>query len=43
MAPGLTMIGLYRRSGPERIPQMDDFFVAQMDDVLVENSRAAGE
>src|SRR5215211_5597254 len=25
-APGLTMIRLYYRDGPERIPQMSDFF-----------------
>jgi hypothetical protein len=36
VAPGLTMIGLYRRGGPERIPQIDDLCIAQMDDVFAE-------
>src|SRR5918995_7039335 len=29
-APGLTMIRLYYRDGPERIPQMSDFFAERV-------------
>src|ERR671921_2336743 len=35
-APGLTMIRLYYRGEPERIPHLGYFFLARMDDLFTE-------
>ena len=35
-APGLTMIRLYYRGEPERIPHLGYFFLARMDDFFAE-------